>query len=69
MYAGKGEAWVITFTTQLRNQLGAGYILTHARTSNLPLVAVDPDRPFLQLWRLGKLPLLPAGKFMYHNRS
>ncbi|KAJ7917338.1 glycoside hydrolase superfamily, partial [Mycena leptocephala] len=32
MYAGKGEAWVITFTTQLRNQLGAGYILTHART-------------------------------------
>ncbi|KAJ7841271.1 glycoside hydrolase superfamily [Mycena leptocephala] len=30
MYAGTGEAWVITFTTQLRNQLGTGYILTHA---------------------------------------
>ncbi|KAJ7864706.1 glycoside hydrolase superfamily [Mycena leptocephala] len=30
MAAGKAEAWVITLTTQLKNQLGAGYILTHA---------------------------------------
>ena len=32
MDAGTAEAWLVTFTTQLRNQLPAGdYIITHAR--------------------------------------
>ncbi|KAJ7869379.1 glycoside hydrolase family 18 protein [Mycena leptocephala] len=30
MSAGKGEAWVITFTTELRKQLGEKFIITHA---------------------------------------
>ncbi|KAJ7846297.1 glycoside hydrolase family 18 protein [Mycena leptocephala] len=30
MSAGKGEAWVITFTTELRKQLGDKFIITHA---------------------------------------
>ena len=32
MDAGTAEAWLVTFTTQLRSQLPAGdYIITHAR--------------------------------------
>ena len=38
MDAGTAEAWLVTFTTQLRSQLPAGdYIITHARMSSDPL--------------------------------
>ena len=38
MDAGTAEAWLVTFTTQLRNQLPAGdYIITHARKLFLAL--------------------------------
>lgn len=35
MDGGTAEAWLISFTTQLRSQLPAGqYIITHARGSS-----------------------------------
>lgn len=38
MDAGTAEAWLVTFTTQLRSQLPAGdYIITHARKLSLAL--------------------------------
>lgn len=38
MDAGTAEAWLVTFTTQLRSQLPAGdYIITHARKLFLAL--------------------------------
>ena len=39
MDGGTAEAWLISFTTQLRSQLPAGqYIITHARGSRNILI-------------------------------
>lgn len=55
MSAGKGEAWVITFTTELRKQLGEKFIITHARTSASSLGAYTYlILHFSQPWHLGK---------------